>query len=74
MTIPESVKKLLSETGCKNCRDINMKYDGYSVFEPLPDSFLESNLPNYILLADNGEARFASEEDRVRIYKRFYLD
>ena len=73
MTIPESVTALLGDTGCKTCRNINMKYDGYSVYEPIPELFLESNLPDYILFSE-GEARFATKEERVAIYKRFYLD
>lgn len=74
MNIPENVKKLLSEVDCKECRNINMNYQGYAVYEPIPEIFLESNLPNYILLSENGEATFASKEDRARIYKKFYLD
>ena len=73
MNIPNSVKALLAELGCNNCRDINMKYDGYAVFEPLPEVFLEGNLPDYILFLGD-DARFAKKEERVAIYKRFYLD
>ena len=73
MNIPESVKNLLTEIGCKNCRSIDIKYDGYTVFEPLPDLFSESNLPDYILFNET-EARFATKDERIRIYKKFYLD
>ena len=73
MNIPESVSRLLGDIACKTCRDLNMKYSGYSVYEPIPEVFLESNLPDYILFSE-GEARFATKEERVSIYKRFYLD
>ena len=74
MNIPKSVKNLLPEVGCKNCRDINMKYEGFSVFEPIPEDFHEWDVPRYVLLSANGEAHFASKEDCTKIYKRFYLD
>ena len=74
MIIPENVKKLLDEIECKNCRELNMKYSACAVYEPIPECFLEGNLPDYILCSQNGDARFATKDERVAIYKKFYLD